>query len=454
MKKIVKVALAAGSIAVVLILGGIILIASWDVSGSKVDYNLSDYGMNIIELSDSTVKPEDFSELGDFTLNSEKMNPSGYGFYNVYELPDCMRKYYFDNTFYLSENEAEDCYCYFCGKDAENVRFGYFIEKDFQRATWYISNGYQIQNAYDNEISEILITENSDEKVIQTPTDLGRFPRIKSAEAVKITEAEAIDKCAEQFNKSGYEYFDRQEMQYERDTEYDFLKKLFDCNPSEEYLVLAKFDDSGIYQLLGVIGREVTVPDSLLRCPDISEDFTCEQFIKYYYDMENISADEIDPNTVCAHYYEVYYGFSPGTLDFAASTSGSGDFEYTVYSNGKAVIDRYCGDASEIVFPNRIDGHEVAGIACKIDFDTDLKKVTVQEGIEFIGPGVFYGHSKLKNVTLPESLRFIYWAAFCDCKSLKNINVPNGIEYVYQNAFGGCKKGIEEKFPEDVIFFD
>lgn len=449
MKKAIKIIiLSAVLIAIALGIIYVIMIAFADETSSVTQHTLEEYQLDIVGKIDSSVNIDGFSDLNDYSLNSEKMNPDGQKFGNMCELSGTYYKYYVENSFYSSDTETDDYYCYFCGGSPEKLSFGYYIEKDYRSAYWYIADEYKIPNVYDNKITEITIID----KVI----DDTMIPRVKTSDAVRITDSETINKCKAQFEKTEYGFFDSQTMQYVRDADYDFLKNSFECNPSVEYLVLAKFDNSGIYQLLGIISESEPVISSDFIYPDLSKDFTWKNFL-YFSMQHNFYEDDIKPIQTYADYHFVYYGFSGYFLSFKTSEGSSDLFDYTVYSNGNAVITRYFGNASEIVIPNKIDGHDVVGITASIcdkneSADLKLKKVTVQEGIEFIGPDVFMNCYMLKDVKLPDSLQFIYKAAFYNCKSLKKINLPDNVQYVYSSAFGGCKKKLQVQIPEEITF--
>lgn len=447
MKKAIKT--VAKTIALLTLTIVAILIVSLSINeifiSDKNDYKLEDYQINIVGEVNNTVIIDNFKKLSDYSLNSEKINPNKQMFINVCELPNCFSKYYFDNDLYSSEIETDDCYCYFSAQNTEAICFGYFIEKDYERATWYIANGYQIPNIYDNQISEIMIVENAEENVIQTPTNVGVFPRVNFSNTITLDDSIIINKCKEQFQKTEYSYFENQTMQFERDSDYDFLKSSFDCNPLNEYLVLAKFDDSGIYQMLGVISNSDSSLYGSVIYSNIAKDFTWENFLNFA-GQKNVYKSESYSMQDYSNYFAVYYGLSEFTLNFKILEERSDVFGYTVYSNGKAVITSYLGDESEIIFPNKIDGYDVIGINAIIS-DKDafmganfkLKKVTVEEGIQFVGPCVFEKCYRLKEVLLPKSLLLIYNGAFCDCKSLKKLSVPNNLCFVDESAFLGCK---------------
>ena len=71
-------------------------------------------------------------------------------------------------------------------------------------------------------------------------------------------------------------------------------------------------------------------------------------------------------------------------------------------------------------------------------FRTDVKSVTVGEGITTIGFYAFYSCENLESVKLPSTLKSIVGAAFCYCSSLKEIVIPEGVTLIESDAFTMC----------------
>lgn len=100
--------------------------------------------------------------------------------------------------------------------------------------------------------------------------------------------------------------------------------------------------------------------------------------------------------------------------DIAASAETYGDFEYTVLADGTAQITNYLGTDSEIVVPAEIDKIKVTGFSgisfFGIPSDAEklrlskVKKVTLSDGITFLGSGSFYGNDAIEEIVLPDSI--------------------------------------------------
>ena len=70
--------------------------------------------------------------------------------------------------------------------------------------------------------------------------------------------------------------------------------------------------------------------------------------------------------------------------------------------------------------------------------DNTIKKVTVSEGVERIGPYAFANMTALEEIVLPESLETIDYGAFYGCTSLKKIVGIENVKFINQAAFQGC----------------
>ena len=68
----------------------------------------------------------------------------------------------------------------------------------------------------------------------------------------------------------------------------------------------------------------------------------------------------------------------------------------------------------------------------------DLRRVTVEEGVELIDTAAFFGCPKLEAVSLPDSLKHVESYAFGDCFALREVRFGKGLLGVGQAAFGDC----------------
>lgn len=92
-----------------------------------------------------------------------------------------------------------------------------------------------------------------------------------------------------------------------------------------------------------------------------------------------------------------------------------------------------------------------------------IKKVVVEEGVEYIGNSAFKNCNKLAEISLSDSVKEIGMEVFSGCRSLKSISIPenvqkigsfafeyceelktiylpNSLEYIYGDAFTDCEK--------------
>lgn len=78
--------------------------------------------------------------------------------------------------------------------------------------------------------------------------------------------------------------------------------------------------------------------------------------------------------------------------------------------------------------------------------ENSIKQITINEGVERIGPYAFAGLTSLETIYLPSTLTTIDYGAFMGCTSLKNIyltgtaneNGLKGVKFINQAAFEGC----------------
>lgn len=78
---------------------------------------------------------------------------------------------------------------------------------------------------------------------------------------------------------------------------------------------------------------------------------------------------------------------------------------------------------------------------------TDLKSITIPQGVDFIGPCTFQGCFHLRSVTLPDGIKTIHRDTFDYCSGLDTIDLPRGLQIIEKNAFRECKKLTEIRIP-------
>lgn len=97
------------------------------------------------------------------------------------------------------------------------------------------------------------------------------------------------------------------------------------------------------------------------------------------------------------------------------------EYEYTV-ENGFATITRYNGNDTEITIPNAIDGYPVSSIGLWAFAYSNVKSVTIPDGITKICEGAF-SSSPIESIFIPSSVEVIGDMAFCSCSYLKEIKI-------------------------------
>ncbi|MGN1129813.1 MAG: leucine-rich repeat protein, partial [Ruminococcus sp.] len=158
--------------------------------------------------------------------------------------------------------------------------------------------------------------------------------------------------------------------------------------------------------------------------------------------------------------------------DEETTTITSGDFQYTVLTDGTAEIAKYTGSATDLTIPTDLDGKKVTRIGnYSFENNTTIKSLTIptgieigngafryckietlklSDGVETIGSGAFSFCESLKALTLPDSVTTIDTFAFQDCKSLTSIKLSNKLEKISDFAFTGCEALTGINFPSSI----
>ena len=127
----------------------------------------------------------------------------------------------------------------------------------------------------------------------------------------------------------------------------------------------------------------------------------------------------------------------------------SGDYKYSVNTDGSAVITSYLGNAKKLSVPDTLEGHRVVDIgAYACELCETFTSITLPEGLKNIGEGVFWGCTNLTTVTLQEGLENIGDYAFGGCTNIANVTLPNGLKNIGDWAFSDCPNLTAVTLPE------
>lgn len=124
----------------------------------------------------------------------------------------------------------------------------------------------------------------------------------------------------------------------------------------------------------------------------------------------------------------------PGTY-MASETEDA--FEY-IEEDGQITIKRYLGSDELVIVPSEIDGKPVGTIGDKAFEESEVREVTLSEGITSIGLYAFRRCSNLESIRIPHSVDRIEGLAFYECKSLREITIPHGVTSIESSTFTRC----------------
>ncbi|MDE7122349.1 MAG: leucine-rich repeat domain-containing protein [Oscillospiraceae bacterium] len=72
------------------------------------------------------------------------------------------------------------------------------------------------------------------------------------------------------------------------------------------------------------------------------------------------------------------------------------------------------------------------------DFDSDMKKIILKNGVTTIGSNAFSYCTALTSITIPDSVTAIEEGAFSYCESLASVTIPDSVITIGSHAFFGC----------------
>lgn len=105
-----------------------------------------------------------------------------------------------------------------------------------------------------------------------------------------------------------------------------------------------------------------------------------------------------------------------------------------------------CGKNVNFIFDKSTGNLNISGIgeieySPWFDYSSEIKSISINEGVRKTGDNTFANLTNLEEVSLPnKSLIEIGKSAFEGCKNLKKIFIPDSVEKIGDYAFNGCKE--------------
>ena len=136
----------------------------------------------------------------------------------------------------------------------------------------------------------------------------------------------------------------------------------------------------------------------------------------------------------------VLFGFL--LLLMTSKAYASSEYNYT-QTGDNIVITAYTGNSTTITIPSSIDGYNVIAIGDhafdesrnSLTHASQLREVTLSEGITTIRDFAFVGCSNIEKVTLPSTITDIGDTSFLSCSKLKEINIPQSLKSFKTHVF-------------------
>ena len=83
-------------------------------------------------------------------------------------------------------------------------------------------------------------------------------------------------------------------------------------------------------------------------------------------------------------------------------------------------------------------------------YRSEIKSVTIEDGVTTIGPGAFGYCDSLTSVEIPDSVTTIGASAFRDCSSLTSVVIPDSVTTIGNYAFAYCDSLTSTVIPDSV----
>ncbi len=119
-----------------------------------------------------------------------------------------------------------------------------------------------------------------------------------------------------------------------------------------------------------------------------------------------------------------------------ATFEGTQDLKFDI-TGDTAIIEKYTGEATEIVIPGTYAGKPVVVSKNAFNGNTKITSVTIGDGAT-VAQKAFMGCTALETVVLGEGMTDIATSTFEGCTSLETIVIPESVTSIGMFAFKGC----------------
>ncbi len=117
----------------------------------------------------------------------------------------------------------------------------------------------------------------------------------------------------------------------------------------------------------------------------------------------------------------------------------SGDFIYTLYSDGFATLNQYLGESSSLTVPREIDGHTVSAVGTlAFSGNQVVEEISFENENVVLEPYALCGAKALKKATLPSGMTKVPEGCFADCSVLAEVKLPEAVDTYSDGAFYNC----------------
>ena len=190
------------------------------------------YHMVVSDTVDAgTVNLENYVSIKTLKINGKSFADYNEGMSEEYH---SYNRYYVDNVGIQETNEKLNRYFY--GKDYENPDFIFEVSEDYGNNEWFLRKGYKFPSVGQDEVTELLLIDSEHVKERRIESVLQRIDITKTAHVI---EDETVkEQVLEQFLSGDC-------MFYESVSSYTHPDK------PAQYLILAKFENSVVYQCVG-----------------------------------------------------------------------------------------------------------------------------------------------------------------------------------------------------------
>lgn len=204
----------------------------------QVEYKL--YPNDQIHLNIDIVN--DYVAINEMTFGGTSFADVNENWYDFNDGTYCMyNKYYVNNNVCIEEKSTDEAYRYYFGTDIQTPDLIFEVSSDYSNQRWLVKKQYQFPEVGYNKVKNILFIPMEHENYMDAFSP-DKLQRLNQTAAVCVENEDLKEKIINDYLAENFDY--------------DYISSYGIVDTTTEYLVLAEFENSVVFQCIGEIKKQ------------------------------------------------------------------------------------------------------------------------------------------------------------------------------------------------------